>query len=87
MLNSHLKTILSFFGFDTHSFLFRIFELNAGRICRQKIGALNEETKKLVLSEDERFHHKDMELDDKGSQYVVQGFTVDIISSGLQNTP
>ena len=80
----YLKKILDFFGFDVHVFLFRIFEINAGRICRQKMETLDEETKKIVLSEDERFHHKDMELDDMGSQFVVRGFTVDRIKF-LQN--
>jgi len=79
MVGSTLKKILDFFGFDIHGFLFHVFEINAGRICCKKIGTLDEEIKTLVLSEDERFHHKDMELEDMGSQYVVRGFTVDRI--------
>jgi SAM-dependent methyltransferase len=79
MLQILLKKIFNLIGFDSHAFLFRIFEINAGRICDAKIKMIDEQTRQLVLSEDERFHHKDMILEDLGSQQVVRGFTIDRI--------
>jgi len=79
MVQGFLKRFFTSIGFDTHAFLFRIFEINAGRVCDLKMRTLDKETEKLILSEDERYHHKDMVLDDVGSQQVVRGFSIDRI--------
>jgi len=79
MKHGFLKRFFSVLRFDTHTFLFRFFEINSERMCNNKVRTLDEETRKIILSEDERFHHKDMILEELGSQYVVRGFTVDRI--------
>ena len=79
MIVQYFKKVLNFFWINPHGFLFHIFEENAARVFEEKISTLDEPMRNLVLSEDERFHHKDMQIEEKGSQYVIRSFTIDRI--------
>jgi hypothetical protein len=79
MTVQYLKKILNFFCINPHDFLFHIFEENAARVFQEKISVLDDPMRNLVLSEDERFHHKDMQLEERGSPYVIRSFTIDRI--------
>jgi hypothetical protein len=79
MRGTQLKTILNFFGIDTHKFLFAVFGRNAERLYRQKVQEADERIRNLIEQEDERYHLADIELPEEGSQYAVKTFTLDRI--------
>ncbi|MDD1659600.1 MAG: class I SAM-dependent methyltransferase [Methanomicrobiales archaeon] len=76
MIREIIKRFSEFVEFDTHSFLFRIFERNARRIYNKNYELLDPYLKELLDGEDERFHYGDIELIDKASQYVTKTFTI-----------
>jgi SAM-dependent methyltransferase len=79
MVVKAIRKIANFFGFDTHSFLFRIFEVNTQILLDKKISLLSPELQKLVIEEDEKMHYGDSELIELASQNVVRSFSIDRI--------
>jgi len=73
------KKIFSFFGIDTHKFLFGIFEKNAKYLLDKKMKTLLPDEQNFLLEDDERFHYGDCELNEIASQYVCRSFTIDRI--------
>lgn len=86
MRKSGLRNLVKRTGFDTHAFLFRIFERSAKNLLIKKCQKTNPATKELLLNEDERYHYGDVEIVDKASEYVLKSFTIDRIEFIERNT-
>jgi SAM-dependent methyltransferase len=79
MIVKTIQKITQIAGFDTHSFLFKVFENNTKLILDKKLSSLTPDLQKLVLEEDERMHYGDTELVEVASQNVVRSFSIDRI--------
>jgi SAM-dependent methyltransferase len=66
-------------GVDHHRWLFSLMQENASLILEEKARRLDEPTRQLVSSEDDRTHFGDIDLEDRGLQTVVRSFTIDRI--------
>jgi SAM-dependent methyltransferase len=80
MDKSMIKYLAEMLGINTHDMLFRFFERNAGSVLEKKISQSDAAMKRLVQSEDERYHYGDTEVSEKAMEEVLASFTLDRIA-------
>ena len=77
MIKSCATILTKKLGIDTHKILFNIFERNAKKVLKKKCLRIDVPTKKMLQSEDEKYHYGDTEIKEKASKYVLTSFTID----------